>query len=208
MMGGIFSPHTSDIEAASSRRPRHRANALLFVCTANVSRSPFAELVLRRRLGAPTSWIISSAGVPGTDRWVMDPQMSEMAQERGVPRPWCEAHRSRSVDPQMLLEHDLIITMEKRHRDAVLDLEPRVHSRVFTLAQAGTAGRSLLVGADSDQSWELRELVMRLHETGVVARSGEDVPDPYRRPRHEAERVAAALDEPLVTLARLMERTV
>lgn len=208
MTGSIFSPRASDNGAAPSGRPRHRASALLFVCTANVSRSPFAELVVRRHLGASTSWVVSSAGVPGADSWVMDPQMSEMAQERGVPRSWCEAHRSRSVDRPLLLEPDLIITMEKRHRDAVVDLEPQVHSRVFTLAQAGTAGRSLLEGAGSGQSWGVCELIRRLHETGVVARSSEDVPDPYRRPRHEAERVAAVLDEPLVTLARLMGRTV
>ncbi|MCA0290277.1 MAG: hypothetical protein LCH82_01215 [Actinobacteria bacterium] len=47
---------------------------VLFVCTANISRSPYAELVARARYGG-RGIRFASAGVPGTVGRSLDPEM-------------------------------------------------------------------------------------------------------------------------------------
>ena len=42
--------------------PRHKSQ-VLFICTGNVCRSPMAEHLLRRHLGAQAKWKVSSAGL-------------------------------------------------------------------------------------------------------------------------------------------------
>ena len=56
---------------------------LLFVCTANICRSAYAEVRARQMLGLDAGWAFFSAGVPGTVGREMDPPMVAQAVAQG-----------------------------------------------------------------------------------------------------------------------------
>ena len=74
----------------------------------------------------------------------MDPQMRRRAVDRGVAAECCDAHRSRPLSAEIVEETDLILTMEKRHRNAVLDAFPAALGRVLMLGQAAQAAQQVL----------------------------------------------------------------
>jgi predicted protein tyrosine phosphatase len=76
---------------------------ILFVCWANMDRSPTAERLLRDRKG----FEVSSAGI------------------------WRYARRP--LSRQLLDWADLVLVMEEKHRDAVLKLSPRAADKVVIL---------------------------------------------------------------------------
>lgn len=184
---------------------------LLFVCTANISRSPYAELRARQLLLPADAceaadgplWVVSSAGVPGLSDRLMDPQMRRRALERGVPADSCDAHRSRPVDAALVEDCDLILTMEKRHRNAVLDTYPTALGRILMLGQAAHAARRLSGDARCAQVGA-GGLVPRLVRAAPRASGRLDVPDPYRREEEVSRRVASLIDDYLVTIASLV----
>lgn len=184
---------------------------LLFVCTANISRSPYAELRARQMLAAapapeeaeqPT-WVVASAGIPGLSGRLMDPQMRRRAVDRGVAAECCDAHRSRPLSAEIVEETDLILTMEKRHRNAVLDAFPAALGRVLMLGQAAQAAQQVLDTGACPQAGAAG-LVPRIVAAAPRASGRLDVPDPYRRGDEVARRVASLIDDYLVTITTAM----
>ena len=91
---------------------------VLFICTANICRSPVAEGVLRRSLAERelTDWTVSSAGT-----WAMVARRAstnsiEVMAQRGVD---INSHRARMVDEEILAEADLVLCMETGHVEAL-----------------------------------------------------------------------------------------
>lgn len=198
--GGLFDdqPQQGEVLMSEGTRPQ-----LLFVCTANISRSPYAELLARYLLGSDSSWTVVSAGVPGTQGRVMDSQMSSLAQRRGVPAWWCRDHRSQPIDIQLLRRSSVIVTMSKRQRDEVLDLEPRVHSRLFTCHQVGAASR---LASRSTFTPDINaDAAKVLHAYAPVASRRHDVPDPYLKPWNVADEAATQIDTHVGTLITFLK---
>ncbi|MCB0010308.1 MAG: hypothetical protein KDE09_05680 [Anaerolineales bacterium] len=110
---------------------------LLFVCTANICRSPLAEGYFRQRLQEQglDDWIVSSAGtwaeqVRGASRYSVE-VMSDMGVDIG-------SHRARMIDETILAGVDLILTMESGHAEALRAEFPRHAHKVYLLsAMAG-----------------------------------------------------------------------
>jgi protein-tyrosine phosphatase len=102
---------------------------VLHVCTANVIRSPIAEVLTRQYLpGYP----IGSAGLracPGQPLW---PAAAVELARRGVPVPMYGAFRSRPLSRDLAARADLVLTATRRHRDAVVASSPCLLGRVFT----------------------------------------------------------------------------
>ena len=189
---------------------------VLFVCTANISRSPYAELRARQMLDADPggrqpgddlsdrpAWAVASAGIPGLTDNPMDPGMRRWALERGVAAESCDAHRSRPLSAELVEASGLILTMEKRHRNDVLDAHPSALGRVLTLAQAAQAARRLLE-AQPPSPAGATELVRRLVAAAPRATARHDVPDPYRRGEEASRRAASLIDDYLVTITSVM----
>ncbi|MFW6097714.1 MAG: low molecular weight protein arginine phosphatase, partial [Chloroflexota bacterium] len=91
---------------------------ILFVCTANICRSPVAEGILRQRLkdAFMDGWTVSSAGT-----WAMQERGASrnsivVMNERGID---ISDHVARGVDEEMLGEADLILCMEAGHAEAL-----------------------------------------------------------------------------------------
>lgn len=111
---------------------------VLFVCTANISRSPYAERRAAQLVAgaAPDVIRLASAGVPGFPGRDMDPAMARELEARGGdPRH----HVSRSVSADILGASDVVVTVEFTHRLRITEQWPEHGPKVFGLRQLADA---------------------------------------------------------------------
>ncbi len=114
-------------------RGEHVTHRLIFVCEANICRSPLMEQALRARVGAE-SWEISSAGTRvGPGDLPMCEVSAEIAAASGADTA---AHRSTAIDVGDLQAADLVLTASRAERSVVAQLVPEARSRTFTLREA------------------------------------------------------------------------
>lgn len=109
---------------------------LIFVCTGNTCRSPMAEGLLKHLLGSKCGWDISSAGVRASNGLPASPGSLAALREKGID---LTGHYSRRLTPQMIREADLLVTMTRGHRDAILEISPESAGKVFLLKSFGIA---------------------------------------------------------------------
>ncbi len=158
---------------------------VLFVCTANICRSPSLELLARRALPDDTDVDFSSAGTHG---WEDEPVNPDMA--AALPADLDTSRfRSRRLTAQLLEEADLVLTMEAAQRTFVLDDHPGMFRKVFTLGQFAQAVEKTPAELDRDA------LLAHVASTRGNADPALDVPDPYRRGAEVASECVAHLDE-------------
>jgi protein-tyrosine-phosphatase len=114
------------------------SKTILFVCTANVCRSPMAEYLLRARLGPETEWTVGSAGLAA---WGGSPASREAVSvmaEKGLD---LGPHRSRPLTSDLVRGAGLIVVMTGAHQEDILRLYPEAKGRVYRLKSFGLAGR-------------------------------------------------------------------
>lgn len=114
---------------------------VLFVCTANMCRSPLAEVLFRemlRQRGLQPEWQTESAGVYASIGQPATEFSRQVASERGLD---LSAHRSKPVDAGRLQSADLVLVMEPVHRQALQEEFPLLADRVHVLTEvAGESG--------------------------------------------------------------------
>jgi len=169
---------------------------VLFVCTANVLRSPCAELMTRTALdlllGSDAGSVeVASAGTwASVDRGVDRSTVPSLA-AFGVPAADVQSFAARQLTRELVGWADLILVAAIEHRRAVWCLDLPARHRTFTMHEFGhlltrvpdqtspdpgesdvaTRGRALIVAADA-----IRER-LRAHDPTYDAAVGE-VPDP------------------------------
>ena len=94
---------------------------ILFVCTGNLYRSPLAAAFFRAKLLAEgrTDWVVDSAGTWTLPGQPIPPETVRAAAKFGAN---VEGHLSQLISVDLLSRFDLVIVMEKGHKEA-LDLE-------------------------------------------------------------------------------------
>jgi len=106
---------------------------ILVVCTGNICRSPMAEAILRKALsdsGLPAE--ITSAGIAA----VVGYPAAEYAQKLMADRDLDIAeHRAIQLEPDMLIQTDLVLVMEKAQQQHVERMQPAAKGRVFRLGE-------------------------------------------------------------------------
>ena len=107
---------------------------VLFICTANICRSPVGEGLLRHtwQQHSVDGWTVGSAGT-----WAMAGQPAstfsvQAMAERGID---ISRHRSREVNERLLQEADLVLCMEWRHVEALQVEFPGHAAKIYTLGQ-------------------------------------------------------------------------
>ncbi|GII83262.1 low molecular weight phosphatase family protein [Sphaerisporangium siamense] len=190
--------------------PREEGFRLLFVCTANICRSPIAERYARAALGAGSPVVVESAGVRAVPGRPMAPGAARVLEKMGADPSGFAARRLTS---RMLEEADLVLTATTAHRGSVVQECPRISRRVFTITEFGALTGAVLTRPRSAADLAREgDPVRRAHVLlaqaralrGLVPVDEPDVPDPYgrwaRAYRSAARRIAEGLSAPLETL--------
>jgi len=167
---------------------------VLFVCTANVCRSPSLEAMAR--YAAPEGLVFSSAGTHG---WTDQPVTDEMraALPAGVDTA---GFRSRPLTRQILEAADLVLTAESAHRSLILEDQPQLFRKVYTLGQFAQAVEKAPEGLSRD------ELLAHVAAARGPADPALDVADPYRRGPEAAAGCVARLEELLHVVLPALSR--
>ncbi len=111
---------------------------IVLVCTGNTCRSPMAQTILRdhvrNRFGDEDAVRVMSAGVAAGPGSPASPEAVDVMDERGLD---LSDHASRPLDDAVMNVADLVLTMTRGHRAAILAAWPEMHQRVFTLRRDG-----------------------------------------------------------------------
>jgi len=93
---------------------------ILFVCTGNICRSPFAEAAARQLTGdeVASAGTIAITGAPASRTGIA------VAAELGVDMT---SHRAGDLTPSLIASADLIFGMAEEHVAAVLAIDPGAH---------------------------------------------------------------------------------
>ena len=161
--------------------------SVLFLCTANICRSPAMELIARD-LAGDAEVVFSSSGTHAHTGHRMNP-----VQAATIPHLDVSGFRSRRLKPEMLLGADLVLTAESIHRQHVLDDYAQLHRTLFTLGQFEAA-----IAEIPDLSG--RELVTAVGQKRQPAHPELDVADPFRR----GEKAAAAATATITGMLRVV----
>ncbi|MFI6511264.1 hypothetical protein ACIBCT_26955 [Streptosporangium sp. NPDC050855] len=155
---------------------------ILFVCTANICRSPLAERLARSALGPCPALRISSAGTHARPGMEMDRRAGNtLARLGGDPAGFT----SRLLTPRLVADADLVLTATRRHRAQAVALHLAAATRTFTIAEFGALAQAVppeRILRHHDPVRRARALVEEARALrGLVRVDESDIDDPYGR---------------------------
>jgi protein-tyrosine phosphatase len=193
---------------------------ILTVCTGNICRSPLAEQLLRLRL-APLPVVVRSAGTYDLEGEPMTPESARLAAGLGVPAEDSASHRSHHLTERDLVSPDLVLTMTRAHRRAVVELAPARVRTAFTVREfarlASAVPEGELRAAAEAAGPDARERVRAAAHTVAAYRgiaqplddlADDDVIDPFRQSWQTYELSAAQLDPAIDEVVRVVRLAV
>jgi len=105
---------------------------ILFVCTGNSCRSPMAAGFLREMLKEKKEIRIDSCGTIFSSFSGPTPQTIKTMESYGID---ISSHKTKSLSKDLIDEADLILVMEKKHREKVQELNPEAKNKTFLLKE-------------------------------------------------------------------------
>jgi len=105
---------------------------ILFVCTANICRSFMAERIFRKmsEKSGRSDISVSSASLLDMKGAPPDPKAADLLAEKGF--DGCD-HKSRLLTEDIAAEMDMILVMEQKHRDTIIEKYPNTAGKIFLL---------------------------------------------------------------------------
>lgn len=186
---------------------------ILTVCTGNICRSPYAQLLLAHRLDAvrPGAFDVSSAGTGALVDQGVDPGSATLLEARGVAH---DTFAARQITERILGEVDLVIPMEVEHRKLVLSYAPRLLKRCYTIkelarlidsAEQAEPWTQRLAGlATPDERWAaIPQHLARERGRTRVDPGADDIADPYRQSAEKFDVMAREIDAAVDRIAAL-----
>lgn len=196
--GGIPASSASTPLAETDVQDSPGSFSVLFVCTANICRSAYADVTSRAR--GIDGVEFSSAGTRALVGRPIDPPMAEAIETDAD----ATGHEARQLTRQLMEEADLVLTMGGDHRRWILDEWPKLGRKAFLL------GHVARVMADLPEGMTLDRLTDHLwsHRSADPA---DEVKDPYKRGPEAmdtaARQIDSAMDVIATGLARLSEHS-
>ncbi|GAB4370476.1 MAG: low molecular weight protein arginine phosphatase [Acidobacteriota bacterium] len=143
---------------------------VLFVCTANICRSPTAEHYMRHllgRLGSEDRIEVRSAGILGIEGREADPVVVQLLRKRGIDM---SGHRSRGVDAEEARGATSIVVMERRHKAWFREHLPDVLDRVTLIREHVDGPKDLAdpIGESLDRYQECLGILLQAVENLTV----------------------------------------
>jgi protein-tyrosine phosphatase len=171
---------------------------VLMVCTGNICRSPLAERMLRARIGAGADVVVLSAGTHGLTGHEIDGNSAITLREFGID---ADGHEAQRLDTRILERADLVLTATVEHRRILLEADPRLLQKVFTLREfARRAGELEPTGDYAIPSPDR----LRTRVTAIAGRRGvsapatsatSDIADPFGGSLKSARATAVAISQ-------------
>ena len=176
---------------------------ILFVCTANICRSPMAAALMAARIrqrGADCA--VGSVGLLEGGR-PCPPEIIAVMEERGID---LSGHESRQLTPDAVTGADLVLTMEREHLREVVVLAPEAWGRTFTFREAVRRGGEVGPRADGQALEDWLDLIGGERELSHLLGDSRDdeVADPFGQTMSEYEETALSLEVLTSQLADLL----
>ncbi len=152
---------------------------VLAVCTGNICRSPAVERLLAARF-AGTDVQVSSAGTHAVVGHGMSVPMVPLVEAAGAD---ASGFAARQLTADLVRGADLVLTLTRQHRSAVVELAPATVRRTFTLRELerllAHVDPSALQAAGATPAQRLRALpALAASVRHVAPRGDDDVVDP------------------------------
>lgn len=187
-------PHAAGPHPSSTDGP----DTLLFVCAANVCRSPTMEFLTRERLrelGVGPSWHCSSAGTIAAEEAPICVKSASAL--KGLPggTEFAKTHRARRLTTELVDNAALILVATRKERSALARISAPARSRTFTMLEAALLVESAVANDSSRRASSdhltLEHLAALMHSnrgllTAPASGSG-DFFRPIRRRRRELD---------------------
>lgn len=107
--------------------------SVLFVCTANMCRSPMAQGLFLAQLGEEhQDWCIESAGVAAMEGASASQKALQILLEKGIDLSF---HEARQIDRYLMEQFALILVMEQRHKHILQSQYPDFATKVYLLSE-------------------------------------------------------------------------
>ncbi len=147
-------------------------NRILFVCTANICRSPSAELLARTLFGEEQH-VFRSTGFLGGGHEMPDELVTVLG-ERGID---ATHHRSYTIDDPSIEAADLLLTMESAHLQRATAMNSAAFAKIVPLKEAAEVIGTL--PADQGTVADLVAAVNVTRDPRSYLDGRWDVADPY-----------------------------
>lgn len=107
--------------------------SVLFICTGNICRSPMAVWLLQDLVStSDDEWIIESAGTMALEGYRASKNSLVAMENRGIE---VTKHISRQITTQILIAFDLILVMERNHKEGLYSAFPEHADRIIMLSE-------------------------------------------------------------------------
>ncbi len=141
---------------------------IFFVCTGNTCRSLMAAVLFKKMLKEEgiNSWQVYSAGVAASPFFKVPSPVFYLMKEEGID---VSGHRSAPFDNEMLNKADLILVMERKHKNKILNQFPQAKgsNKMFLLKEFTQEGKDLEIADPIGQSEEIYKSCMEEIKTSL-----------------------------------------
>ena len=151
---------------------------ILFVCTGNTCRSSMAQALLQKLLREKgiEDIEVQSAGLAAIEGDKASWQAVQVMKNRGID---LTQHRAKRINPSLINQTDLILTMTSRHKAYLIGMYPEAAHKIHVLKEYA--------------------------EGGQLSPESAQIPDPFGQPVEVYEECALQLEE---SLNKLVEKFV